>query len=211
MSNRLDLRLNKGMSTSNYDIEFNQGDTFFDSIFIYFSTWLAFSAAMTGARSGDEMSGRLRGVIIPQLTFRNTQVLSNLINSNSVTDLRFTVNMVRPQQPSGRRVGTMKLFEFLGQQTLGHSFEMAKSAIETKYGTDRKNNWPSELQFFYHIRNGCFHGNRFNIQNNSISSVIPTIWRGKNIDYSDNNRKVVGVFLFPGDIVHLLYDIQQIL
>ncbi len=140
MSNRLDLRLNKGMSTSNYDIEFNQGDTFFDSIFIYFSTWLAFSAAMTGARSGDEMSGRLRGVIIPQLTFRNTQVLSNLINSNSVTDLRFTVNMVRPQQPSGRRVGTMKLFEFLGQQTLGHSFEMAKSAILAKSQEDLVNN-----------------------------------------------------------------------
>jgi hypothetical protein len=45
---------------------------------------------------------------------------------------------------------------------IGGAFERSIDQFEKNYGTDRKK-WPPELQFFRHLRNGCFHGNRFNI------------------------------------------------
>ena len=95
----------------------------------------------------------------------------------------------------------------------GHSYESALPQIESKFGdkSKRKLQWHSTMQFAYHIRNGCFHGNTFDIQTNSISTTMPTIWRGQNITYTDNGIQVIGDFMGSGDILTLLYDMQVLL
>jgi hypothetical protein len=43
---------------------------------------------------------------------------------------------------------------------IGGAFEKEKEYLKLKYGN--VNQWPPELQFFRHLRNGCFHNNTFN-------------------------------------------------
>jgi hypothetical protein len=93
---------------------------------------------------------------------------------------------------------------------LGHLYELARPIMEKKFGKDRKTQWPSELQFAYHIRNGCFHGlSIFNIMQSQ--KKIPTIWRGSEIKYSYNGKSVLDDFIWSGDALTLLHDLQNLL
>jgi hypothetical protein len=49
------------------------------------------------------------------------------------------------------------------------------------------------------------------IQENAISELVATEWRGKSIHYSDNGGKVAGEFFWPADFLTLLHDMQNLL
>jgi len=106
-------------------------------------------------------------------------------------------------------LGDSYLVEFWAQQMFGHAFELAMPLIEQKFGSNRKKDWSEIIQFAYHTRNGCYHGNKFNIQKNSISTFVSTKWENIEIKYSDDGKKVSQGFMWPADFICLLYDLQN--
>lgn len=86
-------------------------------------------------------------------------------------------------------------FELLVSYTVGGSFERYKSHFETKHGRD-PSKWHPELQFFRHLRNGCFHSNNFNITYPHIDPANPPVWRNyvMTSDGDMNGKKVLGGF-----------------
>jgi len=115
----------------------------------------------------------------------------------------------KPEASVKKEISAKKSLATSAMAWIGGSYEKSKPIIESKFTGDRKNNWSEILQFFYHIRNGCFHDNKFNILPNAISTNIPTRWRGQEIDYTDNGKMVAMEYLLIADIVQLLYDVQQ--
>ncbi|HTN85812.1 MAG TPA: hypothetical protein VL242_19060 [Sorangium sp.] len=119
---------------------------------------------------------------------------------------------------------------------LGYAFERHHASIKKKQpkkpdGKDDLQSWDKDLQFFRHIRNGCFHGNRFQIWKGQVArnppphtgwprSNVPE-WRNHIIMIDDssgtdqivdehgaelNGRKVIGEYLYVPDVLPLLYD-----
>jgi len=63
-----------------------------------------------------------------------------------------------------------------------------------------------EIQFLYHIRNGCAHHNKFYIRG---KIKHPAQWRDKKIVESMNGSPVIPDFLLDGDVYLLLHDINN--
>ena len=194
------------------EIIFRSDDLLFEPVLAMFSSWIGYCTVGAKGKitTQTEISGRLRGVIIPHIEYENSPVISNIINHLPTTDLKFTISRMDPGPPKGEVLETARLMEFWCQQMTGHSYELACPKIMQKFTDDRKNNWPSELQFFYHIRNGCFHKNKFNIKKNSMSTISAK-WEGREIIYADNGKQVAGKFMWPADFICLLWDIQKLL
>lgn len=194
-------------------IQFHKNDIFFMPVLCYFVSWISY-CLIHSKNPNPNISGRLRGVVLPQLEFENAEnILNKLIAKQDVNDIEFILNMDDPGDFEGKKIKTDWLNEYWLQQMVGHSYETSLSIIERKYSNkvERKNKWPSELQFFYHLRNGCYHGNNFDIRNDNISTVFPPIWRGKEIKYTDNNQKVLFSFVGQADCITLLHDIQKLI
>ena len=106
-------------------------------------------------------------------------------------------------------------FETLTAYLVGGAFERNKVLFAKNYGPNRQN-WDPALQFFRHLRNGCFHSNEFNITllrrggrkgQPQIDPVHPPSW-GSYVMPSDsamNGQKVVGGF-FPVPMVFPFLD-----
>ena len=97
-------------------------------------------------------------------------------------------------------------FETLTAYLVGGAFERNKALFVKNYGRNPKN-WDPTLQFFRHLRNGCFHSNEFKITplrhggrrgQPQIDPVHPPSWRSYVMpsDSAMNGQKVVGGF-FP--------------
>jgi hypothetical protein len=194
-------------------IEFRAGDLLFGPVVAFFSSFIAYIAVANSMTKFDTVAGRFRSNIVAQVTYDEIPILRFIAEGQPINQLAFSVHTTQPPVPagSGKSIDTTRLVTYWCQQMLGHSYELAHPLMEKKFGKDRKNQWPSELQFAYHIRNGCFHGNTFDIQNNVISTTIPAIWRGKEIKYSDNGKSVIGDFIWSGDALVILHDLQNIL
>ena len=195
-------------------IEFKEWELFFEPVVAFFSSFIAYIAVANRMTKFDNVACRFRGNIVPQVTYREIPILKYIAEGMPINELGFTLETTPPPPPpaaSGKSVDTVRLTTYWCQQMVGHSYELAYPIIEKQFGNDRKIQWPSELQFIYHIRNGCYHGNTFNIQNNAISTNQKTIWRGADIKYIHNGKLVVGDFVLPADLLVLLHDLQNIL
>jgi hypothetical protein len=149
--------------------------------------------------------------------------------------VRFSVrkNRLRSDVPEQRRraVGTlplspdqvresgadlMTLLVLISANLLGGSYEKCKSRIEQKFTTN-VSSWPQELQFFRHLRNGCFHGNHFNITKrrgrNAIDKNAPPKWHLYTMsdDTTMNGQQAVGGFFPHNQLVPFLYQIGNII
>ena len=123
-----------------------------------------------------------------------------------------------PQE--GRTVRTggdpSRRFEMLTAYVVAGAFERSRSDIGSRYGTD-PSLWPAELQFFRHLRNGCFHGNHFNIVpfrgRPQIDSANPPRWHTflMHSDASMNGKKVVGGFFHMHQVIPFLDDIGRLI
>jgi hypothetical protein len=188
-------------------VVFEPGNRFFEPVAAFFASWAGYTVQHAKEKH-DTVSGRLRGRVIPQLKFEDHPIVGQMRRNDPVSTLRFEVDMSDPGQPKGNLVKTSTLMEFWSQQMFGHAYESAAEAIQTRFGGDRKTQWPSAFQVAYHVRNGCFHGNRLDIRKNAISTSVETKWRGRVVTYDDNGKKVAGEFFWPGDFITLLYDMQ---
>jgi len=65
-----------------------------------------------------------------------------------------------------------------------------------------------EVAFFRHIRNSCFHGNKFYFKRGQPRGT-PS-WRGLTIYRALQGTSVFPRFLAPADALHLLEDISNL-
>ena len=107
-----------------------------------------------------------------------------------------------------------EFFRKMQQVIFGHAFEKLRSDIDGKWDKlkheDYRSNWPGEVDFCYHIRNGVFHGNKF-----KITGTIhrDTQWRGAVISEVLKGKQVMGLndgFLGLADVIALLYDLENV-
>ncbi|HLE61948.1 MAG TPA: hypothetical protein VI750_02350 [Pyrinomonadaceae bacterium] len=101
---------------------------------------------------------------------------------------------------------------------VGGAYERVRDTFERKYGAN-KQTWAPELQFFRHLRNGCFHGNTFNIEKirrkkklvDQIDPTNPPQWRGYKMpsDNAMNGKKVMDGFFFLPHLLPFLHDMGK--
>jgi hypothetical protein len=103
-----------------------------------------------------------------------------------------------------------RLLSINAQQLIGHCWEILKMN-----GHVPVYNEPA-LEFFRHIRNGCFHGNSFHFVRNEPRH--PAQWRGLEITRANQGQKVFRTnalekeyFLNWGDPLFLLHDISLLI
>ena len=101
------------------------------------------------------------------------------------------------------------------QVAVGSAYESVKDVMEGAYGRDPAK-WPKIIEYFRHVRNGCFHRNEFNIlaprgKASAIDHANPPQWRHSVMtdDVSMNTRQVFGDFLDVGDCPVLLGDVAS--
>lgn len=95
---------------------------------------------------------------------------------------------------------------------VGGAFERFKDHFRATYGNDDRR-WPPELQFFRHLRNGCFHQNKFNMLKRrdgsaQIDPSNPPKWHSY-IMTSDNllaGHKVIDGFFHIPHVLPLLHN-----
>lgn len=107
-------------------------------------------------------------------------------------------------------------FETLASVLIGGAFEKNKGCYYQKYGPDIQS-WPTELQFFRHLRNGCFHSNHFHFEpfrkghkrgQPQIDPAHFPQWGTYTMpsDQAMQGKKVVGGFLPVFQLIPLLND-----
>lgn len=94
----------------------------------------------------------------------------------------------------------------LQQVFFGHAFESMRPIIVARYG-EAADKWPELFDFARHVRNGCFHGNIFDIRGVTRSPS----WRGLTIIESMNGHQVMGMtkgYFGVADVLALLMELQ---
>lgn len=66
-----------------------------------------------------------------------------------------------------------------------------------------------EIEFFRHVRNAASHGGRWHFTGREPSR--PAIWRGKTLNQGMHDTPLFGPVFEPGDVLVLLWDIEQLL
>ena len=106
-----------------------------------------------------------------------------------------------------------EVWKMITQVCIGSAYERVKDKITACYGSDPWK-WPRELEYFRHVRNGCFHGNTFNLRRRgkratAINPLQPPSWRTSVLidDLSVQGKPVWGGVLGAGDVPVLLGDI----
>lgn len=109
------------------------------------------------------------------------------------------------------------VWQTIAQVCLGSAYERISARIKNLYGKDPWL-WPPKLQYMRHVRNGCFHKNRFNLRKppkhpTAINPCDPPKWRMSVLqdDASVSGQPVLGKYLNSGDVPILLADIAEIL
>ncbi len=125
-----------------------------------------------------------------------------------------------PNDKEGRTtwIGTdpTKRFEILTAYIIGGAFERCKSAFENKYG-ETPSTWLPEVQFFRHLRNGCFHSNKFYIRPHKgrpqIDPGNPPKWKAyvMTSDSAMNGQKVIGGFFHIHQTIPFLDEMGALL
>ena len=89
------------------------------------------------------------------------------------------------------------------------AFELIKDRLKKGYGNVLE--WPPDLQYLRHLRNGASHGNKFTMNKPKIDQCRPPSWRTSVMISSDamEGKQLFNNFLRPGDIPVLLSDIQK--
>jgi hypothetical protein len=99
---------------------------------------------------------------------------------------------------------------FLEQVTLGHAVERVLPVIKKRFGKKPKNgSWPLLLEFAWHIRNGVFHNNMFDLWDTPSADCT---WQGFTIAKQLNGNPVVGQQdggFGVADVIALLFDLRK--
>lgn len=111
---------------------------------------------------------------------------------------------------AGELLNTTALF------ALNYAYESHREALVKAFGSVLPGRWPRDLQLFRHIRNGCSHGNKFDIRSNHdrtepIDPAAPPEWELLSLPdrQSLNGKQVIGEFLPISLVLPFLHDIGR--
>lgn len=103
-----------------------------------------------------------------------------------------------------------RLLAISAQQLIGHCWEILKVNGHVPVQTE------PTLEFFRHLRNGCFHGNSFHFLGDEPR--FPAQWRGLEITRAKQDQRIFRVdlsekeyFINWGDALLLLHDISRLI
>jgi len=164
---------------------------------------------------------RIPGRVVDSIFLNVREITLAIQNSTQVSCVRCEVADATPvlSRSQSKQLGGHHLpgniVHQAAQVAAGSAYETIKDKVEAAYGRDPVS-WPKVVEYFRHIRNGCFHNNRFNIQaprgrTSSINTSNPPKWRTSIMldDASMNSRWVFGDFLDGGDCPILLADVAN--
>lgn len=165
-----------------------------------------------------------RGAVVEGSALLDPATLLSLFVSKQSAIKRIRYSELQGLPQAGRKPADYFVppnsWRLLAQVCLGSAFERVKEVIETQYKKDA-DKWPREIDYLRHVRNGCFHGNKFNIDpkhsrlRHGCRSVIdpnsPPTWRSSCLadDQSVHNKAVLGSCLEAGDVPILLGDVAN--
>lgn len=159
-----------------------------------------------------------RGRIVDSILRNTDQVLAALNTKEGPAYLIYDEADASNLQSGGRSPDYRippDAWNLISQVCIGSAYERVNSAIRIRYGRDVWK-WPRELEYFRHVRNGCFHGNTFDLRparlrSTAIDPLNPPSWRTSSLqdDTSVQGTIVLGGVLNSGDIPILLGDIAE--
>ncbi len=152
------------------------------------------------------------------ITGQETSVLTS-IHYELVSDDAVSADGTAPGRTTWTSSDPTDRFKTLTAYLVGGAFEQNKSLFISKHGRDSRN-WDPMLQFFRHLRNGCFHSNKFNITpipssprkgQPQIDPQNPPRWSNyvMSSDANMNGQKVIGGFMHIHQVIPFLDDVVQ--
>ena len=160
-----------------------------------------------------------RGSVVDSILRNTDEVLAGLgagsVPSSLVYDEADASGVSTGQRAPDYRIPP-EAWRMISQVCIGSAYERVNERINVRYGRDPWH-WPPELQYFRHVRNGCFHDNTFNLRAYNHPTAInrsnPPKWRTSILkdDQSVTAQPVLGAYLNSGDVPILLADIAQVL
>ena len=159
-----------------------------------------------------------RGCIVSSILRNTDEVLAALNEKEGPSLLIYDEadfsNLQPGQRPPDYRVSP-STWNLIAQVCIGSAYERVKGVFRLHYGRDVWK-WPRDLEYFHHVRNGCFHGNTFDLRpwrsrDTAINPSDPPCWRTSVLvdDLSVQSKLVLGEVLHSGDIPILLGDISK--
>jgi len=148
------------------------------------------------------------------------------LRSKELDRVRYEMALyMEPEKPKPGRVSEVApnpsaRFQGFSAYLVGGAYEHYKAQFERRYGKNPRK-WDPQLQFFRHIRNGCFHSNTFNIipvpsgpnkGKPQIDSGSPPKWRNyvMTSDNAMNGTKVMNGFFHIHMIIPFLDDMGSL-
>ena len=202
---------------------FERDHPFFAEALSYATTQVCMTFAHY-LRSGESLPPKNfilnRGLIVDSI-LRNTDEVLDALSAKNVPSTLIYDEADASNLQTGQRdpdwIVPPEAWNMDSQVCIGSAFERVLSGIRLRYGRDPWK-WPREFEYFYHVRNGCFHGNMFNPRprrprKTAIDPSQPPFWRTSVLvdDASIRDKAVFGGLLLSGDVPILLSDIAELL
>lgn len=151
-----------------------------------------------------EMALGIMALRIPQIqdfltAIPEASVKSSYLNEDLVISVSVILNGFKKEGPQD-----MKSLQNSFKQT-NKVFMLAMWDILFNHRNYHSIRSEPEIQFFYHIRNGCAHNSKLNFK--TIDKTAK--WRDKEITESDRGKKVFPDILKDGDPILLMIDINN--
>ncbi len=202
---------------------FDPNHVFYPEIVTYALTQMALSTTYTSA-IGEPFPKLImnKGIVVHSVLMRPDALFSMMDPKVRNMSLTIQYREASLTGESRSRAGPAYVvppdsWKVISQVCIGSAYERISDRVKRRYGSDPWL-WPCELQYIRHVRNGCFHSNRFNLRAShkhptAINSSNPPRWRTSILrdDTTVAGQLVLGNYLNSGDVPILLADIEEVL
>lgn len=198
---------------------FEQSHPFYSEALVYATTQVSMSFAHY-LRSDQSLPPKSfvmnLGIVVSSILRNTEEVIDSFggggVLSRLIYDEVDASNLQTPQRAPDYRVPP-EAWKMISQVCIGSAYERVISAIKAHYSGDPWK-WPREVEYFHHVRNGCFHDNVFTLyprgkRTTTIDPSRPPRWRTSLLvdDASVGGQAVFGGVLGSGDVPVLIGDI----
>jgi hypothetical protein len=99
--------------------------------------------------------------------------------------------------------GALNIIERMSVSAFVNFFETSKYSFRDRFGA-RRDDWPPQFRFAFHVRNAMVHGGMVSIAKGESGST----WRDINLDKSKNGAVLIRQIINIGDLPLLMADIS---
>lgn len=142
--------------------------------------------------------------------------LKNLVSQLKPAGLasrEYSALAIRPQEISSlidrNFINLGNVTDNLSYMLLNIAYEAVEGLLKTVKNVDITKTDPMH-EFFRHLRNGASHGGIWTFDDRDKRPLPDAVWRGRKVDKNTlKGEKICTLNLGPGDIMVLLWDIEQ--